>query len=70
MPEEAVLGLLGPPLLGLLRASARVSAPIRSRALHLLLRTLDAFRDPSPARRARAGTGQAIHLCQMTITLP
>lgn len=47
MPEEAVLGLLGPPLLGLLRASTRVSAPIRSRALHLLLRTLDAFRDPS-----------------------
>lgn len=47
VPEEALLGLLGPPVLGLLRASARIAAPIRSRALSLLLRTLDSYRDPS-----------------------
>ena len=47
VPEEAVLGLLGPPVLGLLRANAKISAPIRSRALNLLLHIIVRFPHPS-----------------------
>ena len=47
-PEEALLGLLGPPVLGLLDESARIGTPVRNQALRLLNAVILSFREPWP----------------------
>ncbi len=45
-PEQALLGLLGPPVLGLLDEGARIGTPVRNQALRLLNAVILSFREP------------------------